>query len=324
MKDKKLILAVVVVLAVVVTGVMALTRAKPANKPAATPAVGAKVSKPAPSAAAVPAKKTFSKEMGGLTVKLTGPNGKESYGRVRAFRAADSRSGIYVGSFTANRMQELMPGTYDIEVETLPSKIYKGIRVSREKETVEDLGCVAGSLAVKMTASNKKSAAYPVRIFFENSNTQAAVSAVGRTADLVAGVYDIEIGSLPKQVKKGVIVEAKKSAVIDLGTAGALLVKAVDEEGKEARGTMRIKRSDSAEIVASGAVNRAIDLLPGSYTVEIASKPPQTKSDIKVNAGETVTVEVVMPKPPAPAAKPAPAAAKPPAATASPASPVKR
>jgi hypothetical protein len=309
MKDKGLVIGAIAVVAVVIIGVVFMAKPK-AAKPAAPAAATAKAGKVMPA----PAKKALSKDMGGLTVKLQGANDKDLAVRIKAFKAVDSRSSVLVKAFGSNVMQELTPGAYDLELETMPAKIYKGIKVSKGRESVENLGRVTGTLEVKALNSAKKTASYPVRVLYAKTNVAAAGSA-NRPMEIVAGIYDIEIVSMPRQVRNDVRIDAGKVASVDIGTAGRLVVKAVSEEGKEVRGYVRVKKTENGELVTSSAANKPIELLPGSYMVESTSTPMQTKKDVIIKAGEETVVEFVLQAPPAPAprpvAPPKPAAAAP-------------
>ena len=309
MKNKNLVIGVAVAALVLIVAlvIMKPVAARKAPAQAAAPSAQKAVKAvPASAGKAVPAAKkpVISKDMGGLTVKLLNAKDKEVSARVRAFKMIDGKSGVYVSSFRTNIMQELVPGTYDIEVETMPSKIYRGINVPKDREATEDLGRVTGSLEVKALGGNKKPATYPVRVLQVKTNLPAASIVANKPIEIVAGVYDIEIGSAPRQVKKDVRIDAGKETVIDIGSAGSLNVKAADETGKEARLIVKVKKAENGEVVATGTSNRVLDIMPGLYIIEIASRPVQTKNDVKISAGEETLVDIVVPAPPPPAPKP--------------------
>jgi len=100
------------------------------------------------------------------------------------------------------RMLELVPGTYDIEVDTVPQKIFKNIKVDQNKETVEDLGCVMGSLIIKTANAKKAAAFYPMRILYTKTNDMVTAYMTNKVIDIVPGVYDVEIGVSPKIYKR--------------------------------------------------------------------------------------------------------------------------
>ena len=247
-------------------------------------------------APAVPQKKAISKDKGAVTVKLSTWDNKPSNARIRAFKINDSRSSTYVSTFLANRISELPPGTYDIEVDTTPQKIYKNIKVNLGQETTEDLGCLTGLVRISALNSQGKPASYPVRVFYAKSDILVTMLATNRPSpEILPGHYDLEIGTVPKQFKRDVKIEAGKETVIDMGkVTGILNVSAVDDKSAPVRVRINIKKADGNEIVSSGSSNTPIELVEGTYTVEVFSKPAQTHKDVKIKAGEETKVLTVI------------------------------
>ena len=251
----------------------------------------------------VPAKKVMSKGRGALTVKILNYKNAEVPVKIKIFKAADSRSSVYATSTAGGRMQELLPGTYDVEVDTVPQKIFKNINVNEGKETLEDLGCVTGSLIVKATNTKKAPAYYPLRLLYGKTNEMVTASMTNKALEVVPGIYDIEIGTSPRQYKKDIKVEAGKEIVVDLGClTGTLTVKTVDEDKKDVRCSIRITRSDTNEIAGSAVSNKPIELGKGKYNIDIMASPRQSKKDVTVNIGEEATIEFTVTATPAPKA----------------------
>lgn len=287
----------------------------PAKAPAAKVPAGQKGT---PAAAS---KKVLSKGMGGLTVKVVNYRKAPASLTVRAFRSVDSRSSVLQAAFPANSMQELLPGTYDIELNSTPQRIFKGIRVSEGRETVEDLGCLTGSLNVKALNPDNKAASYPVRVFRAGTRISAGVSATNRIMEMSPGLYDIEIGIVPMLVKKNVRVGAGTESVVDIGqVTGKLLVRAVDENKKELRFSFRIKNAGKNDIIATGYTNRPLEIAEGAYDIEITSSPLQGNKAVSVRSGSETVVEAMLAAP----AQGAPEITSPVPAKSSPGLPVKK
>ena len=304
MKNRGLVIAIAAVVAIlaIIFIVRPIVSKGPAEKISKT--------EKTKTAAALPAKKAFAKGMGGLTVKIKGSKDKPQYLRVRAFNADGKNSSVFISAFGSERMQELPQGAYDIEIDTLPVKLYKNIKVSEGKETIEDLGAIAGSLNVKALNSKKKEAPVTVKVIQPRSNLMVTIVTANRPADIVSGVYNLDIETLPPQTKNGVKIEAGKETLLDLGVvSGSVIVKAVNGDGKEVRAAVRIKNPANNAIVTSTTTNRALELMPGEYDIEILSTPAQAKKGVRVNAGEETAVEVSIKNPPA-AQQPAPAKRK--------------
>ncbi|MBN1526051.1 MAG: hypothetical protein JW919_00500 [Candidatus Omnitrophica bacterium] len=309
MKNKNIIIAAVIAV-VLVAGVILISRQASVKKVAKAPARAAAVKKKAPSA---PAKPVISKGKGALTVKITDSKNRDAVRRIQAFKVAGGRSSIRVATLMSNRMQELQPGSYDLEIEMVPAVIYKGVTVDAGKETVENIGQMTGALKLSALNAQKKEANYPVRVLYPNSTyIVTALSTNKREVEILPGVYDIEVGTAPRLVKKGVKVESGKETFLELGCmTGSLVVRAVDETNKDVRYGVRIKNSEAGEKAVSAATNKPVEILEGSYTVEVAAAPVQTQKDVKVKAGEETKILFVVKKPEIPKK---PAATKEPAA----------
>lgn len=273
------------------------------KQPAPVASVPQKGKQPAPIASA---KKGFAPGMGGLTVKVVNAKNAPVPVRIKAFFAVDQRSSIFRAIFPSNVMQELSAGTYDLQIDAVPPMIYRGVTVAAGRETVQNMGCLTGTLVVKAINAKQKPAAYPVRILY--AGTKMAVTAViaNKPVEVGPGTYDIEVGMVPLLVKKDVKVEIAKEAVIDLGCmVGDLMVKVVDETGKEKRANVRVRKAGAGEVIVTGVSNKPLEIVEGRYDVEVGLLPVQSRKDVQVKAGAETAVEFVA----APQAKPAVGAA---------------
>ncbi len=244
------------------------------------------------------AKKTFAKNMGGLNVRALNSKNRPNVFNVKAFKSEGPRSGIYVRSFVSGKMQELAPGIYDIELDTVPQKIFKGIKVSAGKETLEDLDCVTGSLNVKISDSKNNPASFPISVYHPKTGIKIASGAVNRPLELLAGVYDIEIAVLPKVTQAEVTIEPGKEKPLDLGVlTGALIVQAADQnkaEKRDVRQSVKVRKADTNELLINTRMNRSVEIRPGRYNVEIDTIPPQISKDVNVDTGKETVVEAVI------------------------------
>ena len=246
-----------------------------------------------------PAKKTFSKGMGALTIKINSSDNKPQYLRVKAFSADEKNSSVYITAFGSERTQELAPGIYDIEIDTIPPKLYKNINISEGKETIRDLGAVTGSINVKALNSKKKDATLSIKIMRAKSNILVSSVVSNRPSEIVPGLYDLDIETLPRQTKNDVRIESGKQTVLDLGVvSGSIIAKAVDEKEKEARLGVRVKNAKSSSVVATTITGRALEIAPGEYDIEVLSLPAQTKKGVKIAAGEETALEFSVSAPP--------------------------
>ena len=300
MRNKKLLIGIIVL--IVFVGFILFTKAltpKIKGSQTATTVQAKKDTKK------INTQKVISKGKGALTIRIVNSKNAEIPMRIKAFKVIDAGSSVYATSSVGGRAQEVMPGTYDIEIDTIPQKIFKNIKVAQGKETIEDLGCVTGSLVVRTLNVKKTPAYYPMRILYPKTNDMVTAYMTNKAIDVVPGVYDIEVGTSPRLYKKGVKVDAGKDTPIDMGcVVGSLTVKTVDEAGKDVRLNVRITRADTNEIVSSAKSNKPVDLGKGSYNIEVLSKPKQSKKSVLVSVGEESAAEFII-KSPIPAPKPA-------------------
>ena len=286
MKKNGLMVGIIIAVALI-AGFMLLKNSSTSKKAVKKEAATAKGQK-----AQAPMKKPISKDRGILLVKILDHKNKEMALRVKAFRSVDSRSSSYVTSFMSNRTQELLPGTYDIEIDMMPQKVYKNIEVAAGRENLKELGNVTGSLNVKALNAQKKDANYIVRLMYPKSNFLVASTSANRPIEISAGIYDLDIETVPKQQKKDVKVEAGKETVLDLGVAaGTLIVKAIADNNKEVQYRVKIVKSASTEGSFFALSNKPIELVQGEYDIEILSSPRQSKKGLKISVGEETSVE---------------------------------
>jgi len=302
MLNKKLVIVVIAIIAFI--GLIIITKAVSSkgkgNKPAVTAAQAKK------DLGKAPVKKMISKGRGALTVKILNSKRVEVPVRLKAFKSVDKSSSIYMASFVAGRMQELTPGDYDIEIDLVPQRIYKGIRVSEGKETVQDLGCLTGALYIKTVNSKKAVAPYPIRVLYPKSGEMVMAFMTNKSMDVAPGVYDIEIGTSPRIIKNNVKVESGKENIMDLGcVTGSLKVKTIGEEGKDVRQSVRLMKAGTGELVSSSLSNKPIELAAGKYDLDVLSNPKQSKKDVIINAGEESMIEFTVKTPIAPQKVPA-------------------
>lgn len=134
--------------------------------------------------------------------------------------------------------------------------------------------------------------AYPIRILYVKTNEMVAAYMTNKTLEIVPGLYDVEIGTTPRQYKKDVRVNAGKELVVDIGClTGTLTVKTVDENGKEVRSAVKITKADTGEIVNTVSSNKPTELMKGKYNIEVLAAPRQVKKDVAVNVGEEALLE---------------------------------
>ena len=167
--------------------------------------------------------------------------------------------------------------------------------MSEGRETVEEISDITGLLNVKIASYKKSAAFYRLKIFYPDSNVMVTSTSTNKAIELLGGVYDVILEVTPPQSRKGVKIENGKETILDMGiTLGAINVKCVDENSKEARCVVSIKNAENNKSVTSTTTNRLIEVMPGKYNVEILSSPIQSKKDVVVKAGEETVIETTV------------------------------
>ncbi len=288
MKDKKLIVALVIIAALIV-GIIVIFGAPRIFKPHGGKSPGLKT--------------VFTTGKGALTVRLFNTQGKESFQNIRAFRSEGGRSSLFMVTLQSNKAKELVPGTYDIEIASIPPKIYKGITVYKGREVIENVGPI-GIINVKALDARNKSAYYPMNIIYPDTDIVIATLTTNRPIEIMPSTYDIAIETLPKQVKKSVKIGRDRDTVLDIGcTTGTIAVRAKDAAGAKIRCGIIVRRLDNGQVVMSTTANRSIELVQGVYKIETSSAAKETKTVTIVPGKETAIEFVVAALPPVPTSK---------------------
>ena len=294
MLNKKLVITAVVVVALIgsimlIKGVFSSKKGKKS-----APVTSAKVV----SGKKIVAKKAISKGKGGLTVRILNYKNAEIPMKAKIFKAVNADSSVYASSTVGGRMMELLPGTYDIELDTVPQKIFKNVKVNEGKETIKDLGCVTGALIVKTINAKKAPAYFPLRVLYGRTNDMVTAFMTNKPLEIIPGTYDIEIGTSPRQYKKDVRVEGGRESIVDMGClTGTLIVRVKDENMKDVRCNVKVLKTGTNEMVSSSSSNKPVELGKGKYNIEVMSSPRQSKKDVTVNTAEESVVEFTVASP---------------------------
>jgi uncharacterized membrane protein len=149
-----------------------------------------------------------------------------------------------------------------------------------------------GAITVKMLNSKKLPASYPVKVFSEKISSMLASGATNRTIDIIPGTYRIRIETTLPIPMKSIRVDPGKESVDDIGcVTGSITAKVVDENGKEVRSTVIVRKAGDKDVAASGYSNSSIEIAEGAYDVEAVLKPSQTRAGVKVAIGTDSAIE---------------------------------
>ena len=250
---------------------------------------------------------------GTLTVKAV-RNGKPLSAMCIVFAGQGAERKQVTRSMTRDEgaVFQLMPGTYDIEVENQtdankPKVSLAGITIESGKRVEKEVEFSGGTLTVKAVRNGKPLSA--MCIVFTGQGAERKQVTRGMTQDkgvvfqLLPGTYDIEVenqtdASKPRVSLPGITIEGGKSVEKTVEfSGGTLMVKAVRNgkplsamcivftgQGDERKQVTRSMTQDK------GAV---FQLLPGTYDIEVenqtdASKPKVSLPGVTIEAGKSI------------------------------------
>jgi hypothetical protein len=131
-----------------------------------------------------------------------------------------------VTAFMTNKTLEVIPGVYDIEIGTSPRQYKKDVEIEAGKETIEDLGCLTGTLVIKTTDENKRDVRIGVRITKADTNEIVSAAMSNRPIELMKGKYNVDIMSSPRQTRKDISVNTGEESVAEFTVSTAAPVRA--------------------------------------------------------------------------------------------------
>lgn len=115
----------------------------------------------------------------------------------------------------------------------------------------------------------------------------------GGVVEMITGTYDIRILSRPHIWFKGVNIEEGKTVGLEVGGYGKLLITGDDAVGTPIKATFFMyDPQDKDNVLTSGTVNTALDVLSGDYYVFVDSNPDITFEGVVIRRGETATLEL--------------------------------
>ncbi|MBZ0253472.1 MAG: hypothetical protein K8I02_09045, partial [Candidatus Methylomirabilis sp.] len=219
---------------------------------------------------------------GSVGFRLLGPDGKE----IDTFAyVQDPKSGDTVGTVEKGKTLEVSPGVYDLEVQTQPAPILrKGVRVEAGKRTIETVKAV-GRLDLDIRgAEGAKVRTHAYITDLSTGDTQGTMNA-GHGADLLPGKYRLEIQTIPPIIRESVVVKAGETTHVRVDTIGRLRMDATDAQGRPARVFAYVvdKRTENTLGVLNSGQD--LDLVAGTYRLEIQTSPEQVRETVAVKAG---------------------------------------
>lgn len=115
----------------------------------------------------------------------------------------------------------------------------------------------------------------------------------GKTQELAPGSYDIILDTAPQMISKGISISKGRETVENLGcVTGILTVKMMNAKNKAAFSPLRIYYSKTGIMVAAASANRPIELLAGTYDVEIGVLPKTVETAVSIEQGKEKVLDL--------------------------------
>ena len=150
--------------------------------------------------------------MGAITVKMLNSKKLPAAYPVRVF-SGKVGSALVLGS--TNRPIDIMSGAYEIEIGGIPPFPRKMIKVFSGKEAIEDIGCVTGSMTVKVVDASGKEVRSMFMIRKAGKRDVITAGSTNNPVEIAEGIYDVEVSLRPSQVKSGIKITAGDSSVVE-------------------------------------------------------------------------------------------------------------
>ena len=226
-----------------------------------------------------------------------------------------------------NETVDLPPGIYDVRVDLAPEAWYEGVKIAGGQLTAIDLSrpktqeipakeVVPKEKVVKeeppaagpagphgsIEIRGNDAAGKPLSVgFYVYKHGDREKIIESGTINIVKGLppdtYDIMVNLTPEIWYDGVEIAEGHAKVIDLPQTGRLVVQGKDAAGESPMIGFRVYASgDREKIIASGntwtIAQRTEELPPGTYDIEVESKPPVWYEGVGIAVGHTKVVDL--------------------------------
>lgn len=210
-------------------------------------------------------------------------------------------------SFTTgnvNEAEDLLPGTYDIEVALDPHVWYEGVKITAGQNTMINLP-QTGRIEIR----GKDAGDEPIRVVVwvyapgDRNNVLSSIY-TNDPLDIWEGTYDIVVNLNPDVQYEGIEIVAGQTKVINLTETGNVQLTAVPEEGAEPFKKIRAwhiypvgtdgKPAEKYIDVSYYNPSGIFTLPPGRYHATITIGKGSTKTEFEVKLAETTEKTVVV------------------------------
>lgn len=129
--------------------------------------------------------------------------------------------------------------------------------------------------------------------------TVVLTAPTGNPVEVLTGAYDVKVHGSPPLWARGVLIEQNKTASVELGGVGALLVSGNDSTGKPVQTGVILyiagAERSSGNIVASGKTNEPLQVVAGTYDVRAQLEPDVWFESVPITMGKTAELQLPAP-----------------------------
>ncbi|OGX25024.1 MAG: hypothetical protein A3J51_02505 [Omnitrophica WOR_2 bacterium RIFCSPHIGHO2_02_FULL_45_21] len=195
-------------------------------------------------------------------------------------------------SGTVNTPLDALSGGYYVFVDLDPDITFEGVVVRRGETTTLELP-KRGRLNIAANDFEGKSLKIHLRVYKKGDWKETLeVGYTNEPEDLPPGEYNVEVNSQPDAKYVDVMIKPGEITEIKLPKFGALLIKGLDASGKQLTEQIYLYLAGADGIIASGPMNKRLDLPAGEYDLRIGLKGNRDYKGIKIEPGKVFEIEL--------------------------------
>lgn len=224
--------------------------------------------------------------VGGVRVELADAPGSPIKAMVHL---KDKQTGALLRDFPTWYNQALLPGTYDLQIDSNPPVTRRGVTIGSKSLTIVDLK--SGRLKVDAIKLGGERPNWEIQLRDGPGGTVVYRSLPGRELALWAGEYELQVLSHP-EISMPVTVGPGEVRTVQLET-GILRVELLDGQGR--RLNLPLSLIDSAGHESKGFTSwEDASPLPGTYELVIPVQPPLSQA-VQVSPTQPTILKVRVP-----------------------------
>lgn len=185
---------------------------------------------------------------------------------------------------------------YDVIIHTTPARRIDSLVLAANEHNVRDVPSAQGAIMLTVKGNNPLIRNLSAIVYKQYASDILNVQSIGENKKYLAGIYDIEVLSLPRIRIDGVVVTHNQTTTVEIPVPGVVIInKAV-----QGYGSLYVHRSGQQIWVydlRENLLQESLILMPGDYTIYYRAKNSNkaiftTEKDFRVLPGESKTIRV--------------------------------